>query len=85
MESLIWLLEETELWYLSITTLPLWAGPNKISLPNTNQSLINNDDSTTLKILSLNNHSIHSINRRARFYALIHEHHPDIIITGCKS
>ena len=65
--------------YLSAKIHPPQAGPNQISLPSTKQSVItnNNYNSSKLKILSINCRSIGSVDRRARFHALVQEHHPD--------
>jgi len=72
------------LWYLNVEIHSPQAGPSVFL--STKQSVItnNNHNSSTLKILSLNCRSIRSVDTRARFYALVQEHHPDIII-GCKS
>ena len=64
--------------YYTITTLPR-AGPNRISPSSTNQ-LVTCSHSDTIKKLSLNCHSIHNIDRRARFHTLVQEYQPNIII-----
>ena len=40
--------------------------------------------SEVIKVISVNRYSLWSLSRQARFYGLLHDHEPDIIV-GCES